>query len=72
VFVEEQRVPPEIELDEMDAACVHAVAYCGERAVGTARWFSNPNTLTSFTTYLQVNDESGCLRWTASSGRALC
>ncbi len=37
VFVEEQRVPPEIELDEMDGACVHAVAFCGERAVGTAR-----------------------------------
>ena len=27
VFVEEQNVPAEIELDEMDAVCLHAVAY---------------------------------------------
>lgn len=27
VFVDEQKVPAEIELDEMDALCVHAVAY---------------------------------------------
>ncbi|MBO9535383.1 GNAT family N-acetyltransferase [Herbaspirillum sp.] len=27
VFVDEQNVPPELELDEMDAVCVHAVAY---------------------------------------------
>ncbi len=27
VFVDEQKVPAEIELDEMDAVCVHAVAY---------------------------------------------
>lgn len=37
VFVEEQRVPPEIELDEMDERCVHAVAFEGGRAVGTGR-----------------------------------
>ena len=37
VFVEEQRVPAEIELDEHDASCVHAVAFDGERAVGTGR-----------------------------------
>ena len=37
VFVEEQRVPAEIELDEHDAVCVHAVAFDGERAVGTGR-----------------------------------
>lgn len=37
VFVEEQGVPAEIELDEHDAACVHAVAFDGERAVGTGR-----------------------------------
>lgn len=27
VFVQEQNVPAELELDEMDAACLHAVAY---------------------------------------------
>jgi len=37
VFVEEQGVPPEIELDEMDARCVHAVAFHDNLAVGTAR-----------------------------------
>jgi predicted GNAT family N-acyltransferase len=38
VFVIEQRVPPEIELDEMDAVCVHAVAYDGDgRVLGTGR-----------------------------------
>lgn len=37
VFVEEQRVPPEIELDEMDAASLHALAFFGDRAVGTGR-----------------------------------
>ena len=37
VFVEEQRVPPEIEMDDKDAACVHALAYAQGRAVGTGR-----------------------------------
>jgi predicted GNAT family N-acyltransferase len=37
VFVEEQRVPPEIEMDEDDAASVHALAYDGGSAVGTGR-----------------------------------
>ena len=37
VFVEEQRVPPEIEMDDNDAACVHALAYAQGRAVGTGR-----------------------------------
>jgi len=37
VFVAEQGVPAELELDEADAACVHAVAFDGERAVGTGR-----------------------------------
>lgn len=27
VFVDEQKVPADIELDEMDAVCIHAVAY---------------------------------------------
>lgn len=37
VFVREQRVPPEIELDAMDAQCLHAIAFLKERPVGTAR-----------------------------------
>lgn len=38
VFVEEQHVPAEIEMDDMDAQCVHALAYSPEGgAVGTGR-----------------------------------
>jgi predicted GNAT family N-acyltransferase len=38
VFVVEQRVPPEIELDEWDPRCDHALAFePGGRAVGTGR-----------------------------------
>lgn len=37
VFVEEQKVPREIELDEHDARCVHAVVFDGDQAVGTGR-----------------------------------
>jgi predicted GNAT family N-acyltransferase len=37
VFVEEQRVPREIELDANDAASVHALAYDDGKAVGTGR-----------------------------------
>jgi len=38
VFVVEQGVPPEEELDEQDAACVHALAVDADgRAVGTGR-----------------------------------
>jgi predicted GNAT family N-acyltransferase len=38
VFVQEQNVPPEIEMDEHDARCVHALAFDGaNRAIGTAR-----------------------------------
>jgi predicted GNAT family N-acyltransferase len=37
VFVEEQRVPPEIEMDDMDAVSVHALAFVDGMAVGTGR-----------------------------------
>jgi predicted GNAT family N-acyltransferase len=37
VFVVEQGVPADIELDEHDAACVHAVAFHAGRAIGTGR-----------------------------------
>lgn len=37
VFVEEQGVPREIEVDELDAQCVHALALHDGRAIGTGR-----------------------------------
>jgi predicted GNAT family N-acyltransferase len=37
VFVDEQRVPAEIELDEHDAASLHVIARSGQKAVGTGR-----------------------------------
>jgi predicted GNAT family N-acyltransferase len=37
VFVEEQRVPPEIEMDDLDAVSVHALAFVDGAAVGTGR-----------------------------------
>ena len=37
VFVEEQRVPAELEMDENDAASLHALAYADGRAIGTGR-----------------------------------
>ena len=38
VFVDEQKVPAEIELDAMDAVCLHAVAYDRNgHAIGTGR-----------------------------------
>lgn len=37
VFVVEQQVPLELELDELDAVCEHALAFVGQEAIGTAR-----------------------------------
>ena len=37
VFVEEQGVPPELEMDEMDERCLHALAFQDDAAVGTGR-----------------------------------
>lgn len=37
VFVDEQRVPRDMELDEFDALSCHALARIGEQAVGTGR-----------------------------------
>jgi len=37
VFVGEQGVPPELEMDERDASCLHAIAFLGGRAAGTGR-----------------------------------
>ena len=40
VFVDEQAVPPEIELDEYDAQATHAIAVEDGDAMGTGRMFS--------------------------------
>jgi len=37
VFVDEQSIPPEEELDEYDAQAAHALALAGGQAVGTGR-----------------------------------
>lgn len=37
VFVREQRVPAEIELDDMDAPSLHAIAFENEKAIDTGR-----------------------------------
>jgi predicted GNAT family N-acyltransferase len=37
VFVVEQKVPVELEWDEMDVQCVHALVFDGEEAVATGR-----------------------------------
>jgi predicted GNAT family N-acyltransferase len=37
VFVEEQRVPADLEMDELDPHCLHALAYAEGRAIATGR-----------------------------------
>jgi predicted GNAT family N-acyltransferase len=37
VFVDEQQVPAEMELDDMDAVSLHALAFEGDTALGTGR-----------------------------------
>ena len=37
VFVDEQHVPPEIEMDDRDPHCVHLLAFAGDQAIATAR-----------------------------------
>ncbi len=37
VFVDEQSIPPEEELDEADATATHAIAVCQGKVVGTGR-----------------------------------
>src|SRR5688500_13389519 len=43
VFVDEQKVPPELELDDIDPGAVHVLAYDeNNRACGTGRLFAEP------------------------------
>ena len=37
VFIEEQGVPPELELDDFDPLCWHALAFQGSQCIGTGR-----------------------------------
>jgi predicted GNAT family N-acyltransferase len=37
VFVDEQRVPPELEMDDRDAVCIHLLGYDGATAIATGR-----------------------------------
>jgi predicted GNAT family N-acyltransferase len=37
VFIDEQRVPRELEFDDRDAQCRHVLAFDGDSAVGTGR-----------------------------------
>ncbi|MCK6396686.1 MAG: GNAT family N-acetyltransferase, partial [Zoogloea sp.] len=37
VFVDEQKVPVELELDEFDPLSCHALALAGDEAIGTGR-----------------------------------
>ena len=37
VFIQEQRVPAELELDEFDPSATHALAYQGTQCIGTGR-----------------------------------
>ncbi|MHC1777331.1 MAG: GNAT family N-acetyltransferase [Lentimicrobium sp.] len=38
VFVEEQKVPEELEYDEYETVCLHYLAFIGDVAIGTCRW----------------------------------
>lgn len=40
VFIEEQNVPQELEIDDSEALCTYFVLYIGRKAVATARIFS--------------------------------
>lgn len=37
VFVDEQNVPAEIEMDDRDVHCIHLLAFDGDETIGTAR-----------------------------------
>jgi predicted GNAT family N-acyltransferase len=45
VFIQEQGVPEEMELDEHDLTAQHALAYMGSQCIGTARLVSLPGNI---------------------------
>lgn len=44
VFVEEQRVPPELEIDDLEDQTVHVIGYLDNKAVATARVYQKNTT----------------------------
>ncbi|MCE5973383.1 GNAT family N-acetyltransferase [Sinirhodobacter sp. WL0062] len=40
VFIEEQNVPEELEIDDLDDIAIHLLAFVDDRPVGTARLFA--------------------------------
>ena len=45
VFIEEQGVPEDMELDEFDPLALHALAYLDSQAIGTARLVTMPGNI---------------------------
>ena len=45
VFIDEQQIPVEIEIDSFEESAIYVIAYFDEEAVGTARWREIGNTV---------------------------
>ena len=45
VFIDEQQIPFEIEIDAFEESAIYVIAYFDEEAVGTARWREIGNTV---------------------------
>ena len=45
VFIDEQQIPAEIEIDAFEESAIYVIAYFDEEAVGTARWREIGNTV---------------------------
>ena len=45
VFIDEQQIPVEIEMDAFEESAIYVIAYFDEEAVGTARWREIGNTV---------------------------
>lgn len=44
VFVEEQHVPPELEIDDLEDKTIHVIGYLEDKAVSTARLYQKNDT----------------------------
>ena len=44
VFVEEQKVPPELEIDDLEDKTIHVIGYLENKAVSTARLYQKNDT----------------------------
>ena len=45
VFIDEQQIPVEIEIDAFEESAIYVIAYFDKEAVGTARWREIGNTV---------------------------